>query len=64
MEKKHANPPGNFRSILPMINGTDSYSARSKYHLTIKNLVRTDFDSPLILEIWLSDYLFSQLSRE
>ena len=37
MEKKHKNPPGKFCSRVPIMHGRDSYSARSKYHLTIKN---------------------------
>ena len=36
MEKKHKNPPGNFCPMLPIMHGIDSYSAGSKYHLTIK----------------------------
>ena len=56
MEKKHENPPENLCSILPIMHGIDSYSARSKYHLTIKNLVCTHFYGPLILGVWLPDY--------
>ena len=36
MEKKQENPLGNVCSALPIMHGTDSYSAESKCHLTIK----------------------------
>ena len=36
MEKKHEYPHGNFCSVLRIMHGIDSYSARSKHHLTIK----------------------------
>ena len=44
MEKKHANPPGNFCSMLPIMHGIDSFSARSEYHLAIKILLCRHFD--------------------
>ena len=34
--EKHENPPRNFYSMVPIIDGIDSYLAKSKYHLTIK----------------------------
>ena len=33
MEKKHKNPPGNFRPRVPNMHAIDSYSTRSKYYL-------------------------------
>ena len=39
MEKKHENPPGNFCSMSPIMHCIVSYSAGSKYYLTIKNVV-------------------------
>ena len=36
MENTNENPPGNFCSMLPIIHGIDSYSARSKCYLAIK----------------------------
>ena len=46
MEKNNKNPPRNFCPRVPIMHGIDSYSARSKYHLTIKNLVSTHFYGP------------------
>ena len=43
MEKKHRNPPENFCSGVPIMHPIGSCSARSKYNLTIKNLVCTHF---------------------
>ena len=36
MEKKHENPPEKFCSVLQIMHSIDSYSVKSKYHLTIK----------------------------
>ena len=35
-KETHKNPPGNFCPRVPIMHGIDSYSARPKYHLTIK----------------------------
>ena len=43
MEKKHKNRPKNFCPSVPIMHGIDSYLARSKYYLTIKNIVCTHF---------------------
>ena len=48
MEKKHEKP---FCSMFPIMHGIDSYSARSKYYLTIKNLVCAHLYGPLISEV-------------
>ena len=55
MEKKHESPPGNYCSMSLIMHGINSYSARCKYHLTLKKLVCKHFYSPLILEVWLPD---------
>ena len=54
--KKHGNPLGNFCSMLLIMHGIDSYSARSKSHITIKTSYVRLFTVPLILEVWLPDY--------
>ena len=46
MESKHKSPPGNFSARVPTMHGIDSYSARSKYDLTIKNRVCTHIYDP------------------
>ena len=46
MEKKHKNPLGTLCSRVPIMHAIDYYSARSKYHLTIGNLVCTYLRSP------------------
>ena len=46
MGRKHKNPPGNFCPRVPIMHSIDSYLARSKYHLTIKNLVCKHFYGP------------------
>ena len=56
MEKKHKNPPGNCCPRVLIMHSIGSCSARSKYHLTIKNLVCTHFYGPVILDVWLPDY--------
>ena len=43
MEKKHKNPLVNFCPMVPTVHVIDSYSARSKYHVTIENLVCPHF---------------------
>ena len=44
MEKKHQNFPGKFCSMQLIMHGRNCYPARSKYLLTIKNLVSTHFN--------------------
>ena len=55
MEKKHESPPGNFCSMIPIMHDIDSYSARSKYHLTIKNPCIYAFLQSPIFGVWLPD---------
>ena len=43
MEKKHKIPPGRFCPRVTTIHAIDSYSARSKYYLTIKKPLCTHF---------------------
>ena len=54
MKKKHKNPPVNFCPRMPIRHAIDCYSARSKYHLFI---VCKHFYGPLILDVWLPDYI-------
>ena len=46
MEKKHKKLAGNFCPGVQIMHSNRSCSARSKYHLTIKNLVCTHFYGP------------------
>ena len=46
MEKKLKSPSGNFCPRVPIMHAIGSYSARSKYHLTIKNVFCTHFCGP------------------
>ena len=55
MEKKHENPPENFCSVSPIMQGIDSYSARSKYYFTVKRMCAF-LTVPLSLKVQLPDY--------
>ena len=61
MEKKHESSPGNFCLMLPIMHGIDSYSARSKYRLTIKTLYVRIFTVPLTFGVWLPNYNLSRM---
>ena len=49
--REHETLRGNFCSKLPIMHGVDSYLTRSKYRLTIKNLVCTHFYVPPIFGV-------------
>ena len=59
MEKKHENLTGNFFSILTIMHGIDSFSAKIQilfnHQKTLYAGLRI-FMVPMILEIWMPDY--------